>query len=359
MEKTAKKPALAMGRFMFQIISNKAVIFIALILIGMWIYGQFSPSNFFKIDNIINIFRASSINLIIAFGVTFAVICRGCDLSVGAVMSLSGILAIQLINSGMAMWLAIVLAILSGTVVGFINGFLVVHQKTEAFIITLGMGLLVKGVAQQLTNARPVSCSNMEFMKISNSKIFFGSNWEVIFDNNQKNLKETLANNDSELLFSIPYVVLFMLVLGIITFLLLRYTSFGRNCYALGGDYEVAKYSGINVVRTKWIAFVISGTMAAIAGVLLSSEMNAGNNIFGDEIPLLVNCSVVIGGTSFAGGIGGIPQSFVGIMVMGFLHNCMNMLKVQPYIKQLFIGMIIVAIICIDCYSIKRKKMDV
>ncbi|MCL2811010.1 MAG: ABC transporter permease [Clostridia bacterium] len=363
MENTVKKSALSIGRFLHRIVSNKAVIAIAVILIGMWMYGWNNNSNFFRINNIINIFRASSINLIIAFGVTFAVICRGCDLSVGAVMSLSGIVAIQLMNSGMDMGLAILLAILSGTVVGFINGFLVVHQKTEAFIITLGMGMLVKGVAQQLTNAMPISCRNPEFMKISNSKVSFGSNGEVFFENifgpNQRSLKETLASNDSELLFSIPYVILFMLALGVITFVLLRYTSFGRNCYALGGDYEVAKYSGISVVRTKWTAFVITGTMAAIAGVLLSSEMNAGSNIYGDEIPLLVNCSVVIGGTSFAGGIGGIPQSFAGVMVMGLLHNSMNMLKIPPYIKQLFIGMIIVAIICLDCYTTKRKKMDV
>ena len=327
--------AQTLGKRALQLLAKqKAVSAIVVILAIMW----FSDSKFYTVANWINIFRASSINLIIAFGVTFAVICRGCDLSVGAVMSLSGILAIQLMNGGMNMWLAIVLAILSGSLIGFVNGFLVVHQKTEAFIITLGMGMLIKGVAQQLTDATPVYTTNMEFMKISNAK----------------------------LLFDIPNVVFIMLALGILTFCLLRFTSFGRNCYALGGDYEVAKYSGINVVRTKWIAFVITGTMAAIAGVLLSSSLTTGSNIYGDEIPLLINCSVVIGGTSFAGGIGGILQSSLGIMVMGLLDNSLNMLRIEPlftrvdpYVKQLIIGLIIVAIICLDCYTIKRKKMDV
>jgi len=324
------KPANAqtLGKQALQLLTKqKAVAATALILAVM----LFSDSNFYTMANIMNIFRAASINLIIAFGVTLAVICRGCDLSVGAVMSLSGILAIQMMNGGMNMWMAIVLAILSGSLVGFVNGFLIVHQKTEAFIITLGMGMLVKGIAQQLTDATPIYCFNPGFMKIANTKLLLG----------------------------IPNVTFFMLALGIFTFWLLRFTSFGRNCYALGGDYEVAKYSGINVVRTKWTAFVITGTMAAVAGVLLSSSLNAGSNIYGDEIPLLVNCSVVIGGTSFAGGIGGVPQSFIGVMVMGLLDNSMNMLRVDPYVKQLFIGLIIVAIICLDCYSIKRKKMDV
>ncbi len=104
--------------------------------------------------------QGAAVNVIIAFGVTLTVIAAGCDLSVGGVMCLSGITAIQMMNGGMNMWLAITLSILIGAVVGFVNGFLVVKQKTEAFIITLGMGMLIKGICQQLTDAHPVSCTN-------------------------------------------------------------------------------------------------------------------------------------------------------------------------------------------------------
>ncbi|MCL2578654.1 MAG: ABC transporter permease [Oscillospiraceae bacterium] len=302
---------------------QKAVVAIAIMFIVM----IFTDSNFYTPANFSNLLEAVSTNAIIAFGVTLAVICKGCDLSVGSVMAMSGIIAIMLLNSGMHMALAIVIAILSGSVVGFINGFLIVQQKSEAFIITLGMGMLVQGVALLLTNANPVSASNPIFQRIAND------NW-----------------------LGIPNIAAFMIVLGVLTYLLLRFTSFGRNCYALGGDYEVAEHSGINVVRTKWLAFVLTGTFAAVAGVLAASRMNTGLPIAGVEVPLMVNCGVVIGGTSFAGGVGGVPQSFIGIFVMFLLRNCMSMLGIHPYIQQLVLGIMIVSIISLDCYAIKRKK---
>ena len=309
---------------------QKAVVAIAFMLIGM----LFFDTNFYKLTNWINFFLDASSILVIAFGVTLAVIVKGCDLSVGSVMSLSGIVAILFINNGMNVYLAILLAILAGTFVGFVNGFLIVHQKTEAFIITLGMGMLVKGVAMYLTNANPVSTAGAAG-------------------------KQFQAVSQGSLIGDLPNIVLFMFIIGVFTFWLLRFTSFGRNCYALGGDYEVAEFSGINVISTKWLAFIITGTYAAIAGVLLSSRLNAGNVMYGDPIPLMVNCGVVIGGTSFAGGIGGVGRSFLGIMVIRILLNSMNALGIDRFPQQLVTGVVIVAIIALDCYAIKRKKEDV
>jgi ribose transport system permease protein len=154
----------------------------------------------------------------------------------------------------------------------------------------------------------------------------------------------------------IPNLAIIMVLLGVAGYCLLRYTGYGRNCYAIGGDYEVAKYSGINVVRAKWVAFVISGAAAAVAGVLLASRMNTGSSIYGDETALIVNCSIVVGGTSFAGGVGGIPQSFIGLMVLQILTNCMNMLTIAPYLQMASQGAVIVAIIWLDCYGRKRKR---
>ena len=306
---------------------QKAIIAILIMLIMM----LFFKTNFYTSYNLLNVLKDAAVNEIIAFGVTLTVIAAGCDLSVGGVMCLSGIVSIQLINSGMNMWLAIILAVLCGAAVGFINGFLVVQQKTEAFIITLGTGMLIKGITQQLTDAHPVSCTNMEFMKIANGKI--GG--------------------------VIPNLALYMIVIGLLVYALLRYTSYGRNLSALGGDYDVAKYSGINVVTTKWLAFVLSGALAAVAGVLLSSKLNTGSSIYGDDTALMVNCGVVVGGTSFAGGVGGILQSFIGLMVLQLLTNCMNMLGIAPYLQQVCQGVVIVAIIWLDCYGRKRKREDV
>ena len=306
---------------------QKAVIAILAMLLLM----LFFKTNFYTSYNLLNILKDAAVNEIIAFGVTLTVIAAGCDLSVGGVMCLSGIVSITLINTGMNMWLAIVIAVLSGALVGFVNGFLVVQQKTEAFIITLGTGMLIKGINQQLTDAHPVSCTNMEFMKLANGKI--GG--------------------------VIPNLALFMIVIGLLVYALLRYTSYGRNLYALGGDYDVAKYSGINVITTKWTAFILSGALAAVAGVLLSSKLNTASSIYGDDTALMVNCGVVVGGTSFAGGVGGILQSFIGLMVLQLLANCMNMLGIAPYIQQVCQGVVIVAIIWLDCYGRKRKREDV
>ena len=306
---------------------QKAVIAILAMLILM----LFFKTNFYTSYNLLNVLKDAAVNEIIAFGVTLTVIAAGCDLSVGGVMCLSGIVSIQLINIGMNMYLAILLAVLSGAAVGFVNGFLVVQQKTEPFIITLGTGMLIKGINQQLTDAHPVSCTNMEFMKIANGKI-----------------GGVITN-----------LALYMIVIGLLVCALLRYTSYGRNLYALGGDYDVAKYSGINVVTTKWLAFILSGALAAVAGVLLSSKLNTGSSIYGDDTALMVNCGVVVGGTSFAGGVGGVLQSFIGLMVLQLLTNCMNMLGIAPYLQQVCQGVVIVTIIWLDCYGRKRKREDV
>ena len=332
----------SLGRKTLKILGKqKAVVAVGVILLIMLVPRIVGGSNIFTRSHLEALLVVASPDLVIAFGVTFAVICRACDLSVGSVMCLSGILAIQMINSGVPVFVAVILAILSGTVIGFINGFLVVQQKTEAFIITLGMGLLLKGVCLYITNARPVQTRDQVFNSISNSTIL-----------------------------GLPSIVVYMLIVGVLAFCLLRFTSFGRNCYALGGDYEVAEHSGINVIRTKWCAFVITGTCAAIAGVLLSSRLNTGSAIYGDLTPLLVNCSVVIGGTSFAGGIGGVIQSGLGITVMHLLRYSMRLfrlegllpsgeLTINQYAQTLVFGIVIVSIIAMDCYTIKRKKEDV
>lgn len=293
---------------------------------GMLVVMAFPSTNFYTAFNLLDMLNSTSILLILAFGVTLTVISGGCDLSIGGIMVVAGIVAIKLLDV-MPMWGAILIALVFGAFVGFINGFLVVQQKTEPFIITLGMGMLLTGVAQQLTDARPVPASNPDFMMIGNGDLL-----------------------------GVPYLVLIMLVCFAASHWLMRYTQYGRNLYAIGGDYEVALYSGIDVVRAKWMAFVISGVAAALAGVLLSSKLNTGSSIYGETAALVVNCGVVVGGTSFAGGVGGIPQSALGLLVFGILDNAMNMLGISSYIQILLKGGVIVSIIWMDCFYQKRKR---
>lgn len=308
----------------WKIISKqKAVIAILALMIMM----LFFDTTFYTAYNWLDMLRSTAILEIVAFGVTVAVICGGCDLSCGGTLCLGGILAVMLVNNGTPIWAALLVALLSGAVVGIINGFLVVHQKTEPFIITLGMGMLLKGICQQITDAHPLTCTSLEFMQISNKK-FFG----------------------------VPSLVVYMAVLFVIFYCLMRFTSFGRNCYAIGGNYEVAKYSGIKVVPIKWAAFVISGVVSTLAGVLLASRMNTGSSVYGDTTGMLVNCGVVIGGTSFAGGVGGMVESFIGLFVIQLLTNCMNQLGVDSYYQKLCEGILIVIIIASDCFGRKLKR---
>ncbi len=296
-------------------------------VLAMLVMMLFFPTNFYTPFNLFDLLNSSSILIILACGVTMTVISGGVDLSIGGVLVVSGILAIQLMDS-MNMWLAIFLALLFGAFVGFINGFLVVQQKTEPFIITLGMGMTLTGVAQQLTNARPVIAKNPAFDQLSNTKI----------------------------LGSITTLVLVMIVIIVISHYVMRYTQFGRNCYAIGGDYEVARYSGIDVIKTKWATFVISGVLAALAGILLSSKLNSGSSVYGESTAMIVNCGVVVGGISFAGGVGNIPKAVLGLLVFGVLDNALNMLSIQSYMQILVKGIVIIAIIWMDSYSRKRKR---
>jgi ribose transport system permease protein len=297
-----------------------------LVIVGMLVLMLFSGTEFYSAYNLLDMLNTTSIPLILAFGVTLTVVAGACDLSIGGVVVVSGIVAIKMMDI-MPLWAAILVALAVGVVVGFVNGFLVVQQKTEPFIITLGMGILLTGVAQQLTDAHPLPSTNQDYMMLGNGDLF-----------------------------GVPNLVLIMLVAFGVFYWLMRYTQYGRNLYALGGDYDVALYSGINVVRTKWVAFVVSGFTAALAGVLLSAKLTTGSSIFGDNFPLLVNCGVVVGGTSFAGGIGGIPQSALGMLVFGILENAMNMLGIPAFVQWLLKGVVIVSIIWMDCFYQKRKR---
>ena len=305
---------------------QKAVVAILLMLVTM----LFFDTGFYTKYNILDMLNSAAILEIMAFGVTLTIICGGIDFSVGAMMSLSGIITIILMRS-MPLWCAIAISILCGALTGFVNGFLIVQHKTEPMIITLGMGMLLKGIAQQITDAHPVPAMNLKFMKLANGKVIAG----------------------------VPNLIVIMLVMLVLFHCILRFTSFGRNCYAVGGDYNVAQMSGIHAKRVKWTSFVVSGMMAAFCGVLLASRLNTGSSIYGDTTALAVNCGCVVGGTSFGGGIGGIPQTFVGVLVLQMLENCMNMLGINAYVQQVCEGIIILLILWFDCYAKKKKAQAV
>jgi ribose transport system permease protein len=319
---------LTIGKKIFKTITKQKA-FAA--VIAMFMFMVFFPTNFFSTYNLLDLMNSASIYIILAFGITLVIIGGGIDLSIGGSLTLGGIVAIMCMNAGMPIWLSIICAVLSGALIGVINGYLVVYQKCASFIITLGMGMVLTGVAQQLTDAHPISPKNIDFMMIANESLF-----NVI-----------------------PNLVIIMLIVFVIVHVILRYTQFGRNIYAIGGDYEVAKYSGISVRIIQASTYVLSGAAAAFAGVMLSSQLNTGSSVYGDRIPLVVISAVVVGGTSLAGGVGGAPLAMIGYLVFGVMENAMNMLGINPYVQDVLRGVVVVTILSLDSYGRKRKREDV
>ncbi len=319
--------ARSVGSFLY---GHKAIAAIAILYIIAVFYLLGHPSTFFTVNSQTLIFQKATVNIIVACGVTFAVMVHAIDLSIGGMLALAGVLVIKFMEV-MPTVPAIALTLLIGLVVGFVNGFLIVHQKLPAFIITLGMGILLKGVALQLTDAHPIS-SALSFNELADGhQLAFGIK-------------------------SVPNMIVIMLLLVVIFSLILRYTQFGRNIYAIGGDYAVAEYAGVPVVRQMWTAFVLSALLTTIAGIVNSSHLGAGNANYGDMTAMIVNCAVVVGGTSMAGGIGGIWQSAIGVLFFSLLELSLNTMVSNAYVIQLIQGLVIVAILFLDNYDNKRKR---
>ena len=315
-----KQKSLA-NRIGSRLLEQKAVTFITLLMIVMMFLGR----QFYTTYNIMDMLKSAAVYEVLAFGVTMTIVSGGCDLSIGHNMCLSGIITILLMPY-LPIWLCIIISIMMGVFVGFINGFLCVQQKTAPFIITLGMDMLLKGLCQYLTDARPVSGTRPEFALFGNGKLF-----------------------------GIPNLAIIAIIMFAVFWLVLRYTPFGRNCYAIGGDYDVAVYSGINAVRTKWACFIISGFTAAVGGIMLAARFNSDSSVYGESTALIVNCGAVVGGTSFAGGVGGIPQTAIGLLMFTMLESSMNIVQVSAYTQQFMKGMIIALILGFDYWTQKRK----
>jgi ribose transport system permease protein len=312
---------------------QKAFLAILLVVLAMALFNLIpeTRNNFFSEANFINILKSASIFLILAMGETVVLIAGGVDLSIGGMMAFSGVVVVMLMNAGVPIPLAIALTLLIGIAIGAINAFISVYQRAEPFIITLGMGIVLTGAGQQLTNARPVSSTLPDFQLIANTKI----------------------------LGPVPILVVVMLVVLVVIYWMLRNTSFGRNVYAVGGDYEVAKYSGINVRRTKAATYLICGLTAALGGVMLASQLNSASSLAGENTALYVVCAVVVGGTSVAGGMGGAIKSAIGLALLGILTNAFNMLRIDSlvsYLPTALLGIIIVTILWLDSYGRKRRR---
>jgi inositol transport system permease protein len=310
---------------MWSRITNKYSIY--LVLAAMFIISTIISPAFFSGQNFANISRQISITTIIAFGETLLIIAGLIDLSAGSVLALSGLLAVSVFKSTGSPELAMLVGIIIGILCNAFNGIIVSKFNTPPFIATLAMMTIARGAALLYT-------SGQNIYDLGNFIVWGQSS-----------------------MFCIPTPVVFMFGIAIITWYLLKYTKFGRYLYAVGGNQEAARASGISVNKTKMTAFLINGFFVGLAGVLFMSRVNAGLPNAGIGFEFDAMTSAIIGGTSFSGGIGTAAGTLVGAFIMGLLSNIMNLISIGSYMQQIIKGVIIVLAVMYDIYA--KNKRDI
>ncbi|KMY52400.1 ribose ABC transporter permease [Peribacillus loiseleuriae] len=276
--------------------------------------------NFLTTSNMLNLFKQVSINAILAIGMTFVVLTKGIDLSVGSILAFSGIVTASLVTgSDTNLFLGIAAGLGTGLILGLVNGLVVSKWKVAPFIVTLGVMSIARGLTYIYSNGRPIS-------GLSNSFLVIGTGGFL----------------------GIPISVWIVLIVFVFCSVLLYRTKLGRHIYAVGGNENAAKTSGLNVDRTLMSVYCISGLLAGLAGVLLTSRVSSGLPQAGMSYELDAIAAVVIGGTSLAGGRGRLWGTLVGALIIGVLNNGLDLLAVSSYWQQVIKGIIIIIAVLVD-----------
>ena len=296
-------------------------------LILMFIVVSTLSQSFLGVGNLANLLTQIGLYGVVALGMTFAIIGGDFDLGAGSMVSFAS-MAVAALLPVMGTVLSILAAMVFALISGLINGLLVAKAKINAFIVTFGSMVALKGLALSIGEGRPISTAPYAaFNRIATAGI---GRVSLIF-------------------------IVFMVLL-VACHYVLTYTRFGRNIYATGGNFDVAKATGINVGFYKMMLFVLSGLFAAAGGILMASRVTTGHPTIGDDMTMTVIAGVVIGGTSLAGGKGNIWRTLLGITVMMFLSNAFDALVIQPYVQRIIKGAIIIGVVAFDSYS--KKKID-
>jgi len=276
--------------------------------------------NFFTIQNALNVLRQISINGILAIGVTFVIIAGGIDLSLGSVVALTGVVAAIFARSADSLIIVpLLMGVLMGVAVGTVNGLIITKGRVAPFIVTLGMMTIARGLALVISNGRPISNLSKSFNFIG------GGNLIGI---------------------PLPIIIFFLVIL--LSTIILNYTIVGRYIYAVGGNENAAKASGINVNRIKMFTYIMCSGLAGLAGIILASRITTGQPNAGVAYELDAIAAVVIGGTSLSGGVGKITGTVIGALIIGVINNGLDLLNISSYYQQIIKGVIIISAVLID-----------
>ena len=299
------------------------VVFLIVLVVFM---SVMKPDSFLSSTNIINILVQIACYGMVAYAMTFAVICGEFDLSVSSTFAMSTILFVALTPT-VGIGIAIVLTIAFGLGIGALNGFLVAKMKMNSFIATLATMIAVNGIGMTYTNGVSIAISDDTVYEIGNGRLL-----------------------------GIPYMVIIFFAILVIAQIILTKTKFGRNLYATGGNINVARFATIKVDFYKFIIFVILGGMSAFAALFYSARLSAGSALYASDLALYCVASVVIGGTKLSGGSGNALRTFAGLMVMGILFNGLTLLQINASWQNVIKGGVVIAVVAFDSYNSWKQQ---
>ena len=283
--------------------------------------------NFLTSNNLMNVLRQTSTNLYLALAMTMIIILGGIDLSVGSIMAVTGVVtSMSIAVLDMSVGVAVVLGLFVGILIGAANGYVASTTVIPPFIITLATMNIARGAAYVLSDGQPVRV-------MSDSFNFIGSGYFFGF---------------------LPAPVLYLIIFLILCYIIMNRTKLGRYIYAVGGNPEAARFSGISIKKVKFFAYTFSGFMAAVAGIVLASRMFSGQPTAGNAAEMDAIAAVVLGGTSMSGGIGRIGGTVIGALIIGVLSNGLNLMGVSSFWQYIVKGAVILVAVYVDV--IKRRK---
>lgn len=347
------------GRKVVQYLSDNAIL-AALVVIVLLIaaYDLWEgEGTFLSLSTLRNVLIHNSTRVIVAMGAAFAILTGGADLSSGRMVGLAAVLSASMLQAPdylrlfypdlyqtwlwvhmpwATLWLAILLAILACTFFGLVNGFVVARFGVAPFIVTLGSYAAIYGINSKYfnmepNNSQPIGGLREDFTGIGTGAIGTG-------------------------LFSLPYIVLIAAAVTVFMWVLMNKTAFGKNVYAIGGNVNAAKVSGINVYRTTIAMYAIAGALYGLAGVLEAGRTGGATNNYGNMYELDAIASCVVGGVSVTGGIGTVPGIVVGVLIFGVINYGLTFINIDPYWQQIIKGVIIVAAVSFDVRKYVAKK---
>ncbi|MCT7377959.1 ABC transporter permease [Chelativorans sp. EGI FJ00035] len=295
--------------------------------------------NFLHPLNVMNVLRQVSISGLIAIGMTFVILTRGIDLSVGSQVALCGLAAAYVAKGGLEsrfavgveqagnpVILAVLAALAVGMAAGAVQGIAITRLKVPPFVVTLGGLTAFRGMALLLSGGGPVSGFTPDYTWWGQGRIMM-----------------------------VPVPVIIFVVVAIIAHIVLRYTRFGLHVYAVGGNEAAADLNGINARRVTFLVYVIVGFLSGFAAFVLSARLNSAEAVAGLGLELDIIAAVVIGGTSLFGGVGGIGGTVAGVLLIGVLRNGLVLLNVSSFVQQIIIGVILVMAVAFDQYAARRR----